>query len=175
MKSYSATALPPCSTRRLGASPPGRRLIGTPPLLPYAGADPRIKARTLVPDGGGDASGFAYGQRRRCPQASPRRLITSLAEVCLGIRYRIRARPEPALPRARHDRDPALSDDRLQSERWAPLGVMYLTSNQLIPFWRRLSAEDQHQLQTGLRFCFQELLHYNDGGSAEGEDDGKKG
>jgi SIR2-like domain len=48
------------------------------------------------------------------------------------------------------------------SRRWAPLGVMYLTSNQPTPFWARLTAEDQEQLQIGLRSCFRELMGYDD-------------
>lgn len=48
------------------------------------------------------------------------------------------------------------------SPKWAPLGVMYLTSNQTAPFWARLAAEDQEQLQIGLRSCFRAVMGYDE-------------
>ncbi|EPX61161.1 hypothetical protein D187_000944 [Cystobacter fuscus DSM 2262] len=46
------------------------------------------------------------------------------------------------------------------SVNWVPIGVVYLTSNRLKPFWAGLDTEDYEQLETLLRNTFAEVLKY---------------
>ncbi|ATB43922.1 hypothetical protein CYFUS_009403 [Cystobacter fuscus] len=139
-------------------------------FIPAAGALIQLGFRYRGGDGTGDIINEPYARTRQLSVASMEKAqgasgFTFLRGVTLEASRDPRLHANftaPMLESWTHDQifSSMVCVPIYDSANWIPIGVIYLTSNRLKPFWAGLDTEDYEQLETLLRNTFTEVLKY---------------